>query len=300
MYCRKCGAEIGTSAFCPRCGTPQNTNQPSAGPQPLYQTAGYRQGPYGQVADRFRKLFRDPLYIILTVLMTAQTVLSFWIGSETTYRIGRLSIGSGFDLGSLLFTVALWIILFSASGNSVRFTSGGLTMASVLLKIILIFLWIALIATGVGVLLLLATLVVPQTWIGQLVSSGDLTAFLNEPELSAFQPWISQLSTLGALPFMVVILIIAAVAVLIIVLVLLYYKKLHDLAKSMSLSAKTDVLQLKSAAAARNWLMVFAILNLCINGISLLTGSFALSAIPSVCTSAVSLLAAALIKRHLI
>ena len=299
MFCRNCGAEIGQSAFCPRCGAPQKMSQ-SAGPEPMYQTAGYRQGPYGQVADLFRAIFKDPLYIALTVLMTVATVLSFWVGSDTSFRIGRLQLNTGFSLSTLLFTVALWIILISASGDSVRFSSGGLTMTSVLLKIVIVFLWISAIATGVGILLLIAALVAPQAWIGQFISGGDITAILNEPELAAFEPLLGSLNTLGAVTLTIVLIIAAAVAVLAIVVVLLYYSKLHALAKSMSLSAKTDVLQIRSAASARTWLMVFAIIGLCVNGIALITGGFSLSAIPSVLSAVSSLLAASLINRHLI
>ena len=57
MYCRNCGAEIGRSAYCPRCGAPQKMD-PAAGPQPMYQTAGSRQGPFDQTAELLRKVFQ--------------------------------------------------------------------------------------------------------------------------------------------------------------------------------------------------------------------------------------------------
>ena len=107
MFCTKCGAQVTSGKFCPRCGaplgaapesaTPQNQPfQPQPTPAPVYQSGYVPNVPLGTnrspALDALRCLATSPLYLVGALAFSLAVVLSlvaaFTIG-ETAARIAQ-------------------------------------------------------------------------------------------------------------------------------------------------------------------------------------------------------------------
>ena len=312
MFCQNCGADIGDQAFCPNCGTPRD-GQPkaaagytSAQPQSAVNPAQYTAQPQAQpsytapkgpdeVAIRFRKLFRDPLYLILTLLFTAAVVLTVIAGLHAVPDAeGTLAAVLGSALIPCLFALALWILFFAGRGNGERFPSGGLGLASGTLNFLIILFWICIVALfAAGILV-----AVMGTTVTQAIESSHVLD--NYPEItSQYEELMSKMEPQTL--FLIIGIVLIVLAVILLLLTVLFYGNLHRFAKSMSMSAKTGRYHVKSLNASKNWLIVGAVLSI-LSAVASIVSEQAdmITAAASICTAVSMVLASVLIRKHLI
>ena len=294
MYCKNCGREIGDAKYCPLCGTEQDTRL--SDPENMFEPDHRSGGSF--VAERYRYIFRDPLFLVLVILETAACIIMLCSGSIASYSStgGNVSVNIGADIPSILFTIALWLIFAQAKKPGPGFGTAGFTIASGVVKAIWILLWIVIGIMAVAL-------------VGFAAVGGEILENL-PPEIFDFDFDIDIPNALGAsrtiTPEMtlfipaVIVAIIAVVLIVLIVINLLYVRKLHKFAKSVCVSLKTGMLDIKCAGAVRGWMIAGFVLE-CLSILTVFSGRInALIVIAQICSAAATLIAAILIKRHFI
>ena len=123
MYCQNCGRDIGDANFCPVCGAAQN------------QSALRVNSDRAWIIEKYRYAFSDPLFLVLCLLYTVSVVIDFVMeaGEENSILIFT---------SPLLFAVALWLLFFSARSSGGGFSTGGFTVARIMMSIIHWLIWL--------------------------------------------------------------------------------------------------------------------------------------------------------------
>ena len=287
-----------------QAASPQPSQQAAYQP-PYQQTVPIQKGP-DPVAARFQKLFRDPWYLILTLLVTAWAVLTGvaaytnagQIASQVTdqVEVTPLSSAIGAALIPCLFVLALWILCIAGRSKKSRFPSGGLTLASGTLFFIEIVGWIVIVLLTVGAVLVLA---LGATTIEALQSQDyfDANAVIFEPIKKA----LGQLDLTANTSLWVIAGILFGIAVVLALVMILFYGNLHRFAKSLSVSANTGRYHVKAINAAKNWLIVAAVL-VAAGAVYSFTqdATDVLTLAASCCNALAMLLASILIRKHLV
>ena len=110
--------------FCPHCGA----EQPKAQAEPQEQVYAAQYGasegsqvlrPFvSEVEDKYRSVFKDPLYLVICILYSLSTVLAIFSGtSSTTVNVNgtTYTVSSGVSLVGavlpILFTIALFVCI---------------------------------------------------------------------------------------------------------------------------------------------------------------------------------------------
>ena len=278
MYCQNCGREIGDARFCPICGAEQTAVDNGSGPVYSMPNYGAPQGSVydraqggiydnanggasyggGAVVEKFRAVFTDPLFLVITILVTVNMILSFFVGDSFNINIAGSGLTITISVIPILFTIALWIIFFAARSSGEMGTTG-FAIASGTLKAMRILIWVGVVIVIVAtVLLLLAGRYAVYT------IDGDLPEFFEELNRELLREGINLPSIINGsmvrdvLPTVIIVIMIVCVIVMILINVL-YLKKLHRFAKSVCVSLKTGREQYISASGARGWLIVGAI-----------------------------------------
>ena len=323
MFCINCGKEIGESKYCPFCGHSQEGGAPemldgpgSYVPDPSEGTT-YRFRGDG-VAEIYRGVFRDPMFLAICVLMTASAALSFVIGSsesgKVTFSVGILEI---------LYVIALWLI-FAAARNESRFSGTGLAIASGVVKATFI---ITCVVAGIilvcGVLIaVFGPLAIDSIDLDFTHSAAAVQASLISPgpgssggsgsiPLPEGFDWLDGLDGLDKLPYISsisirVIGIIMIVAAVVVILVNIFFiRNLHKFTKSLCTSLKSDTYNIQKANTSRIWLMVSAVFSIIgfvssiyIAGVKNASG--VMSAAGQLCSILSAILASVLIKRYFV
>jgi len=320
MFCSNCGKDIGDARYCPYCGHAQADDaQASCGPEnaafsPDGGGTTYRFRGDG-IAELYREVFRDPLFLIICILVTASAVLSFLFtkdgSGKYTFSIGILDI---------LYAIALWLI-FAAARNENRFSGTGLAMASGVVKASFIITWI------VAVIVLVAGVLVVV--FGPLaIESIDFDFTRNAPVLQTnlISPapggsgsiplpegfeWLDGLDSLDGLdkiPHITSIslrligaaLIIAAIVVA--VINMLYTRNLHRFTKSLCTSLANDRYNIEKANTSKVWLIISAVFSVLVFGVNILLVRRipfdAVTVIRQICGVLAMILSAVMIGRH--
>ena len=318
MFCINCGKEIGDSKYCPFCGHSQEGGASEMPESMVYPPEGgttYRFRGDG-IADMYRGVFRDPLFMIICIVMTVAGALSFVTKENGT---GNITISVG--VLEILYVIALWLI-FAAARNQNRFGGTGLAMASGVVKATYIITWIvAGIVLVAGVLVLVfgplaidsidfdfnRSAAVVQT---SLISPGPgSSGSIPLPEGFEWLDGLDGLDGLDKLPYISsisvrvigVILIIAAVVVILVNI--FYLRNLHKFTKSLCTSLASDQYQVVKATTSSIWLLVSAIFSVIsfVGRISLTSGVYdAVALAREFCTILAAILSFVMIRRHFV
>ncbi len=311
MYCAKCGAEIGNAKYCPVCGEKQPE---PAGGVGIFDGA-QPQGQRGAVADLLTTVFRDPMYLILTILITVSC-----IGSSIT--LSRQDISTGVNISvsvfPILFAVALWMCFVSAKSSN-GLSPAGLSFSSGLVKAQMIIMWIAF---GIIVIGGIMTIVLGPSIADRIDFYGWGSGTNGFPQLPP--EVLEELNELGIDESRLLVISKAAIigigiallfgAVIILIINVCFYRKLHMFTKSLCTSLKTDMYEVRKARASKNWLIVSAVFTLLESGLPGLAsaignairtgGSSAVvtisvtGVIANVCTAVACILASVLIGKY--
>ena len=318
MYCAKCGAEIGNARYCPVCGEKQpepEYRQAAAGPNVSIFDDAQPQGQMGAVADLLTTVFRDPMYLIITILITVSC-----IGSSIT--LSRQDVSTGVNISvsvfPILFAVALWMCFVSAKSSN-GLSPAGLSFASGLVKAQMIIMWIAF---GIIVIGGIMTIVLGPSIADRIDFYGWGSGTDGFPSLPP--EVLEELKELGIDEARALVISKAAIigigiallfgAVIILIINVCFYRKLHMFTKSLCTSLKTDVYEVRKARASKNWLIVSAVFTLLCSGLPGLAsaigsairtgGSSAVvtisvtGVIANVCTAVACILASVLIGKY--
>ena len=334
MYCRKCGAEIGDAKYCPICGAKQEADgasqqssfqdeaqqraskyetaiQPSQGQsygydsQAFYSSQEASSGSW--LVEKLLAIFRDPMFLTLTILMTVSAALGS-VGFSAANGKMHLSLG----ILSILFVVGLWLIYGAAKKDDSSFISG-LSFTSGVVKAYKIIMWVAIVALLVGAILCFIagpTLLKSFSWGGidwHLVDDipsdviDEIPDIINHDKFGYFSNFM--LIGIG------IALIVADVVLLIVNLC--FIKKLHRFTKSLCDSVKSNVYDVKDAVPSKNWLIVSAVFGILgavgggasssvteVFGITISTGNAVLNSVSAACSAAAAIIASILIKRN--
>ena len=303
MFCTNCGRDIGDSKYCPFCGYSQD-----GGSTYMFRGDG--------IADLYRDVFRDPLFMIICILMTVAAALSF-VSKES--GSGNITISVG--VLEILYVIALWLI-FAAARNQNRFSGTGLAMASGVVKATYIITWIV-----AGIVLVAGVLVLVFGPLAIDNIDWDFTRSATVVQASLISPgpgssgsiplpegfeWIEGLDGLDGLdriPYITsisvraigVIMMIAAVVVILINI--FYIRNLHKFTKSLCTSLASDQYQVVKANTSSVWLLVSAIVSVLgiVGSISLISGVVdAMSVIRQLCTILATVLSFVMIRKYFV
>ena len=189
MRCQSCGAVIDdNSAFCTVCGARQDPELKKA-----EQRYGSEPGDYGadagaygaypfypsgsSVGSVYAAVFREPLFLAITILMTVCAVLSLFSTRGTGLNVD-------FNMAAaipILYAVALWLIYGEFRTDKAQYSTTGLAIASGTTKALYIITWVA-----VG---LVAALVIVMILFGHLLVNYLTVPFIeNLPDKYEFEP----------------------------------------------------------------------------------------------------------------
>ncbi len=266
MKCVNCGNEIPeNSVFCPFCGKATVTNEELA-------------VSINPVQEKLLNIFKDKLFLVLCILVSASIVLSF--------------AAEGFPLLLILYTIFLWIIYNKAQKNTIDIKNMRNVSGTIFASYVITWVVIGLLAF-VSIIGLAALLIA-----GNVI---DINALLNEilSEVNASVYGIDILTGLTGSAIMialtVVLVIFLIVCIIAAVINIFAMRNIHKFAKSLYKSAQSGVFALQKVNTTINWLLVFGIFS----GISAITSIGDLEYLASNgCIAATYIIAYILIKKH--
>lgn len=266
MKCINCGNEIAdNSAFCAFCGSPTS---------PVEET----ETPVSAVHQKLLDIFKDKLFLILCILVSASTVISI--------------ASSNVPLLLILFTIFLWLIYAKAAKNTVDIKNmrnvSGTIFASYVIS------WVA-----IGLLGFIS--VIGAVFAFAIGNTVELQSIITEI-LSEIDYSIDGVDALLGLTAGSVMIITAVVLVIVFigciigaVINIFGMRSIHKFAKSLYKSAEIDNFCIEKLAAAKTWILVFGIL-ICVSSIFSI-GSLKLF-LSNGCLGAAYILAYVLIREH--
>ena len=338
MYCRKCGAEIGDAKYCPICGEKQaaageqgafrdeaeeraHKYQPSA-LEPVPYNAGYTGPEYasqgsdaaGWIADKLRSVFRDQLFLVIAILMSVSCLAGSFVINASNGTV-RISLG----IITILFVIGLWLIYAQARRDDASFISG-LSFTSGVVKAYKIVLWVVIVALFVGAVLcfvagpaLMRSFSIDGI---EFLIGGDIMSDLPQDVIDEIPELINQdkFASFSSFLFIGLGIVMLVVDVVLLIVNLCYIKRLHVFTRSLCVSAKSGVYDVKNAVPSKNWLIVGAVFSIIgavgsigisgsateIAGIRISTGGSVLGFISSACSAAAAVIASIMIKRHFV
>ncbi len=265
MLCKKCNAEIENgAAFCPFCG--EAAADDAAVAEVLNDAA-----PKNKILD----MLSDKLYMVMCILLSVS--------------VGMGLIGGSFNILGILILIFMWLIFVGINkGNDVRSNMRSISGTLYAEYIILI---VAAAILGVALLICVFAFLLVGTAFYEEFSVG-LTEGL------AISGLDFDLSLLGGGVTGViigVILVIFIILIAVMIVGIITTKKLHAFAKELYQNLDTPE-YITKAASGRTWIIVSAVFA-CMSVFSAggLTGF-----ISAGCNAAIYILAAILIKKHLI
>ena len=305
MYCQSCGREIGDAKYCPVCGTAQDDalrkleqrygsdSQSGYDAESMYDLGG------SNVADAYRVVFREPLALVITILMTVAALFSL-IGNQI---VNIHAAGIGLNLAAvfpILIAVGLWLTWAQPRKTGPEFSGTGLAIVSGTVKALFIVNWVAV---GIMAVCGIVVAVAGQTIVRYLPNFMDdfLPDIMEEFDgimgasyrYNLGQKYAPQIS--GAVIAGLVILLIVLIAVMI-VFNICFFRKLHRFTKSVCVSLKNDVMNIECVKPVKSWLIVYAVFAF-IGAAASLPGGV-LTFIGYVCQGLAAIFASTLIKRH--
>lgn len=284
MKCLKCNYETdGTFYFCPNCG--KEVEKTAAANDGNVQPEFFENPSYFKAPD----YLKSGLFMTICILMTVGTALKIISGSISVLEI--------------LFSIFLWLIYSSARDNNplyaqrMRLVSGtifaGYVINWVLFGIIAFCGLILAIAFGVGV--------------GSLVPENAFSEFANAFSSSLYDVEVTEelvdtIETVAQFGLSTIILFAAIVMLVAALTVALFnifgIRSIHKFSKSLYLCESGATNMLVKPNAAKNWILVFGILE----GISVIFSVSNKSALLSCgggCISAAYIVAFVLLNKHL-
>lgn len=241
MICNHCGFEVAEgSQRCPQCGAP------------VYPAANR------PLRDRMLVALKDPLFLVVCILMSVSCLMSLTAGSV--------------PLIGILITVFLWLTYAQAQkdildANHLRCVSGAVYAEYIITYVL------------AGVLLVVGVLL--AAFFGVIANSGD--GFWNAllDKLADAETLALLSSTQASIAGIVLLVGFCLVAIVLIVVNIFTTRYLHRLAKSVYLSIQSGTDALKSVTAAKVVLFILG----CFSALSCLF-SLSLGALVSFVSSA--------------
>ena len=309
MRCHSCGAVIyDNAAFCTVCGARQDpvlnkTEQKYDGGAGKFGDAEQLGTVYqpdqgvSSVGSAYAAVFREPLFLAITILMTVAAAVSLFTG---------ISIGGRTELNMaaaipILYAVALWLIFAEFRSDKQQYSTTGLAIASGTTKAVVIITWIAvgIVAVVMVLLILFGHLLVNYITFPFIEDFPDIMDIPGAfgasyvPLQSMPRQTVPGLDT--AMILVIVICGVVAIAILVI-LNIFFYKKLHRFTKSLCVGLKNDYLQVDCVKPVKAWLIVMAVITF-IGALSAIKLG-PLSAVGSICQGLAAIFASVLIGRH--
>lgn len=266
MKCINCGNEIAdNSAFCAFCGSPTS---------PVEET----QTTVSAVHQKLLDIFKDKLFLVLCILVSASTVISI--------------ASSNVPLLLILFTIFLWLIYAKAAKNTVDIKNMRNVSGTIFATYVIGWVTIGLLGL-VSVMGAVVALAIGNT--AEL--QGIITKVLSEIDYSFNEfDTILELATGSIMIITAVVLIIVFIACIIAAVINIFgMRSIHKFAKSLYKSAEIDNFCIEKLAAAKSWILVFGILS-CVSCLFSI-GSFKLF-LSNGCLGAAYILAYVLIREH--
>ena len=315
MYCSKCGAEIGDAKYCPICGTKQDGYAASftdrrvpQGDSMVYPEMEQQES-YGRVAGFFKDMFSDSMFLVIAILISVSSAIGSF--SFDSGRV-RLSVG----VISILIAVSLWITYASAKGSGTLSPSGP-SFTSGVLKAYYILYWVGIVFMIVGGILCIVAGPLVSRMLPNIISSLTPEEIEELREIFELLPgFINDLDINRYLSYALVGIGIALLlgAVVMIIINLCFFRKIHQFAKSVCVSLKTDQFNIVKAKACKNWLIVAAVFSLLGGGLAIIpfgriTSSFSihfaagagtLGGISALCSAGACILASIMINRYFV
>lgn len=267
MKCINCGNEIAeNSAFCTFCGSPvSSAEQPEA--------------PLNAVHQKMLDIFKDKLFLALCILVSASAGFSLISGNVPLLRI--------------LFTIFLWLIYAKAAKNMVDIKNmrnvSGTVFASYVVT------WVLIGLLGLVCVIGFIAFVV-------LGNSPEITSIMSEIlteaeySIEGFDEISSLMLGSGAIIIMAIGIIALFVIGIAVALINVFgMGSIHKFTKSLYSSAEIGDFRVEKLNTAKNWLLVFGILN-CITAVSSISDFK--DFIANGCVGAVYILAYILVKKH--
>lgn len=225
MKCNNCQNEIlENSSYCTNCGNPINNVQSST-------------------KQKLLSIFNDSLFLAICILITVSTGISCLVGS--------------FSVLHILFTVFLWLIFSAAKKGKVdddkmRCVSGTIYASYIISWIGIVILSVCSVA-GIVFSSILGGSALAKKLISEIIADSDSIRII-----------LDKFSSQPSLSLSIILSVICVVLLLISVIATIFNicgtGNIHKFAKSLYLSAQTDTYNIHKLSAAKNWLLVFGIL----------------------------------------
>ena len=314
MYCKNCGKDIGDARYCPYCGSVQDDElqkleeRYGGAKDASYSAESYYGGglSYG-VADRMREIFRDPKFLVITILVTVSAVAALFGGSISINgrTIAHLNIAAVFPI---LFCIGLWLCFAEGKKQGGDLKPTGLAMISGTAKAQWIVIWVAVGLLAVfGILFMVAAPslfsnipddiwnILPEDLFNDIPGLNDLDIFSVPGALGVATYSFRRASNVVFIGIGIAMVVAAVVLTL---LNIFFYKKLHRLTKSICESVRLDRLDVACTVPVKNWLIVMAVFSF-IGALGSVSGLALLSFAGSACSGVAAILASVMIKNYL-
>ncbi len=257
MKCNKCNFQSEQDfAFCPNCSAPAGEPVPAVEPVP------------NPVGEKVMAALRDKMFLAICVLMTVSAFLGLASGGIPVFQI--------------LFSIFLWIT-FSKVRKNIVDTNQLKNLSGTVYAQYVVFNVAGCIFVVCGVVSVVL-----------LALSGSLGIF--DSLLSQFGLFSSGLS--GAFVFAsgwLLLVVITVIAAAMLAVSLLGWRKIHRFAKSVYTSIESYSESIQYAAAAKNWILAFGI----IDAVSAIASGDFTTFLAGGCSAAAAIVAYLLINKYL-
>lgn len=246
MKCDKCSYESERDfAFCPNCGSPATKEEPVSSPQPdvVYSSVNASDTAVNtgnSVLNRFSSMFKDNLFLVICILMSASCGLAL--------------INVSFPVIAIIITVFLWMIFAQAKNGIVEAKYMRYISGAVFADYIVTWVLCGLVAfLGIMCFMLFAALGSDPDVVSALMSALRQVPGMTPALMSAMNSSIIVI----AIIILFSCVIGAAAAAL---LNIFGIRTIHRFVKSAYQSVDAGQLMVYKVRAAKTWILVFGIL----------------------------------------